>query len=229
MKQTNADLVNTLNFAQKVERAKDLLKGYHMRHGDRMVVAVSAGKDSSVVWHLAHSLFPDIRGFVVMTRFKPDETWAFSKMLVEKYPNLTIYESTADIPEQFYKTDPGGCCDVLKVEPVARAIREMEALSWITGLRCTEGRTRTEYAEVEELDEGLIKLNPILLFTEAEVWQYIALYGADVNPLYREGYRSLGCAPCTHLIGAGEDERAGRWQGTSKCGGECGIHTRPLR
>jgi phosphoadenosine phosphosulfate reductase len=99
---------------------------------------------------------------------------------------------------------------------------------WVTGLRCTEGRTRSDYQEVEERDRGLIKLNPILLWREREVWQYLALYAVPVNPLYREGYRSLGCAPCTR-ISSGEDERAGRWIGTSKCGGECGIHTRPLR
>jgi phosphoadenosine phosphosulfate reductase len=80
---------------------------------------------------------------------------------------------------------------------------------------------------VEELDKGLIKLNPILIWYEREIWQYLALNNVPVNPLYNEGYRSLGCAPCTK-IAQGVDERAGRWIGTSKCGGECGIHTKPL-
>ena len=73
-----------------------------------------------------------------------------------------------------------------------------------------------------------MKLNPILIWHEREVWQYLALFGVPVNPLYAEGYRSLGCEPCTR-ISTGADERAGRWIGTSKCGGECGIHTRPLK
>jgi phosphoadenosine phosphosulfate reductase len=73
-----------------------------------------------------------------------------------------------------------------------------------------------------------MKLNPILLWHEREVWQYLAIHRVPVNSLYAEGYRSLGCAPCTR-IAQGPDERAGRWLGTSKCGGECGIHTRPLR
>ena len=150
-------------------------------------------------------------------------------MMVDKYPNLKIFQNDAELPfEDLYRTDPDLCCDLLKVQPVAAAIAEFGAECWVTGLRCTEGRTRTEYAEVEELDAGLIKLNPILPFTEAEVWQYIAMYQPPVNPLYKEGFRSLGCEPCTHLIGAGEDERAGRWLDTGKCGGECGIHTRPL-
>jgi phosphoadenosine phosphosulfate reductase len=104
----------------------------------------------------------------------------------------------------------------------------MNVQCWVTGLRCTEGRTRTDFKEVEERDKGLIKLNPILIWKEREVWQYLALYQVPVNSLYKEGYRSLGCEPCTR-ISSGEDERAGRWIGTSKCGGECGIHTRPLK
>jgi len=226
---TNSELVNKLHFGEKVERARKLIAKYYGACGDKLVVAVSCGKDSSVVWDLAHSVVPGIRGFMVMTRFKPKETWEFARMMVGKYPNLKIFTNDQELPaEDLYRTDPDLCCDLLKVRPVAAAIAEFGAKAWITGLRCTEGRTRTEYAEVEELDVGLIKLNPILLLTEAEVWQYIALYRPPVNRLYKEGYRSLGCAPCTHLVGAGAAERAGRWLETSKCGGECGIHTRPL-
>jgi phosphoadenosine phosphosulfate reductase len=103
----------------------------------------------------------------------------------------------------------------------------MGARCWVTGLRCTEGRTRTDFREVEERDPGLIKLNPILIWKEREIWQYLALNKVDVNPLYAWGYRSLGCLPCSRITNE-EDERAGRWSGTSKCGGECGIHTRPI-
>ena len=134
----------------------------------------------------------------------------------------------AEIPEKLYQTDPDDCCRILKVEPVRWAIEEMGVNCWVTGLRCTEGRTRTDYKEVEERDKGLMKLNPILLWKEREVWQYLALYNVPVNPLYKDGFRSLGCEPCTHISNA-EDERAGRWLQTSKCGGECGIHTRPLK
>jgi phosphoadenosine phosphosulfate reductase len=116
----------------------------------------------------------------------------------------------------------------LKVKPTRWAIEEMRVRCWVTGLRCTEGRTRTDYQEVEQRDEGLLKLNPILLWKEREVWQYLALNNVPVNPLYAKGYRSLGCAPCTKIT-TDENERAGRWIGTSKCGGECGIHTRPLK
>jgi len=221
-------LVDTLNFAEKVERSLDLISDAYMEFGDRLVVANSLGKDSCVVWHLAKRVSPDIRGFIVTTRHKPPETVAFMHQMVARYPELRVFRSDAEIPDRLYETDPDRCCDILKVQPTRRAIEEMNVACWVTGLRCTEGRTRTDYREIEERDPGLIKLNPILIWYEREVWEYLALFQVPVNPLYAQGYRSLGCSPCTH-ISSSPDERAGRWIGTSKCGGECGIHTRPLK
>jgi phosphoadenosine phosphosulfate reductase len=221
-------LVETLNFKKKVERSKELIREAYTRYGDSLVVANSLGKDSVAVWDLAKSVNQKIRGFIVTTRFKPAATIKFMNETVARYPELKVYKSDIEIPSNLYETDPDKCCDILKVEPVKRAVEELGVKCWVTGLRCTEGRTRTDYTEVEERDEGLIKLNPILIWKEREVWQYLALYGVPVNPLYAEGYRSLGCAPCTKITNE-DNERAGRWIGTSKCGGECGIHTRPLK
>ena len=221
-------LVENLNFAEKVERALYLIRRAYEEYGDGLVVANSLGKDSLAVWDLAKRVSPDIRGFIVTTRFKPVETRRFMGDLVARYPELKVYENQAPIPDRLYETDPDRCCEILKVEPTRRAIMDMEVTCWVTGLRSTEGRTRTDYQEVEERDKGLIKLNPILVWHEREVWQYLALYRVPVNPLYARGYRSLGCAPCTRIT-SDANERAGRWVGTSKCGGECGIHTRPLK
>ncbi|MEW6355119.1 MAG: phosphoadenylyl-sulfate reductase [Planctomycetota bacterium] len=221
-------LVESLNFAQKVERSLDLIRDAHATYGDRLVVANSLGKDSVVVWDLAKRVSPRIRGFVVTTRFKPRETVLFMRDVCRRYPEIQVFKNDEDIPDALYRTNPDQCCDILKVQPTRQAVKEMNVACWVTGLRCTEGRTRTDFQEVEERDEGLIKLNPILIWYEREVWQYIAIHQVPVNPLYAKGYRSLGCAPCTH-ISTGADERAGRWIGTSKCGGECGIHTRPLK
>lgn len=220
-------LVDNLNFAEKVERSLGLIRDAWQEFGDGLVVANSLGKDSVVVWDLAKRVSPAIRGFVVTTRFKPPETKEFMQQTVERYPETRVYSNDTPLPENLHRTDPDRCCDVLKVEPTRRALRQMQATCWVTGLRCTEGRTRTDYREVEHRDRGLVKLNPVLIWHEREIWQYIALYGVPVNPLYARGYRSLGCGPCTR-ISTGADERAGRWIGTSKCGGECGIHTRPL-
>jgi len=221
-------LVEGLNFAQKVDRSLGLIGEAYEEYGDRLVVANSLGKDSMAVWHLARRVSPDIRGFIVTTRFKPKETIEFMHQMVSRYPELQVFRSDAAIPDKLYETYPDRCCYVLKVEPTRRAIEEMNVACWVTGLRCTEGRTRTDFLEVEERDKGLIKLNPILIWHEREVWQYLAIHQVPVNPLYAKGYRSLGCLPCT-MITNSADERAGRWVGTSKCGGECGIHTRPLK
>ncbi len=221
-------LVDGLNFAQKVDRSLGLIREAYGEYGERLVVANSLGKDSVAVWHLAKRVSPEIRGFIVTTRFKPRETVEFMHRMVAHYPELRVYRSEEPIPDRLYETDPELCCEILKVEPTRRAIEEMNVACWVTGLRCTEGRTRTDFQEIEERDKGLIKLNPILIWHEREVWQYLAIHQVPVNPLYARGYRSLGCLPCTRIT-TSPDERAGRWVGTSKCGGECGIHTRPLK
>ncbi|MFH1542650.1 MAG: phosphoadenylyl-sulfate reductase [bacterium] len=220
-------LVDGLHFKQKVDRSLALIKEAYDKFGDGLVVANSLGKDSLVVWDLVARVNPKIKQFVVTTRYKPKETKKFMKDLVARYPHTKVYENKGEVPDKLYETDPDRCCELLKVDPIRQAVKEMQVQCWVTGLRCTEGRTRTDYKEVEQRDKDLLKLNPILIWHEREVWQYLALYEVPVNPLYKEGYRSLGCWPCTK-ISTDNNERAGRWQGTSKCGGECGIHTRPL-
>lgn len=221
-------LVEELNFKEKVERSLKLIDNAYRRYGDSLVVANSLGKDSCAVWDLAKKVSKNIRGFIVTTRHKPKETVKFMNEVVRRYPELEVFKSDAKIPEDLYKTDPHKCCDILKVGPTREAIEKMHVKCWVTGLRCTEGKTRVDFREIEERDVGLVKLNPILLWKEREVWQYLALNSVPVNPRYAQGYRSLGCEPCT-VITNDENERAGRWLNTDKCGGECGIHTRPLK
>jgi phosphoadenosine phosphosulfate reductase len=222
------ELVDKLNFKEKVERSLGLIKEAYEKFGEGLVVANSLGKDSVAVWDLAKKVSPKIRGFIVTTRFKPKETVEFMHDMVARYPEIKVFKNDGEVPDRLYETDPDRCCYILKVLPTRWAIEQMNVACWVTGLRCTEGRTRTDFKEVEERDKGLIKLNPILIWKEREVWQYLAINGVKINPLYAQGYRSLGCAPCTRITSQ-EDERAGRWMDTSKCGGECGIHTRPLK
>lgn len=221
-------LVDGLTFKDKVERSLALLAEAYQAHGEGLVVAHSLGKDSCAVWDLAKRVSQAIRGFIVTTRYKPAETVRFMEKTVARYPELRVFRNDIAIPDDLHRTDPDRCCELLKVIPTRRAVEEMGVTCWVTGLRCTEGRTRVDFREIEERDRGLVKLNPILIWHEREVWQYLALNRVDVNPLYAEGYRSLGCGPCTRIT-TDPNERAGRWVGTSKCGGECGIHTRPLK
>ena len=221
------ELVENLNIKEKIDRSLALIDEAYREYGDSLVVANSLGKDSMALWDLAMKISPKIKGFIITTRHKPKETIEFMEEIIKEYPTLKIFRSNENIPHDLYNTDPDKCCDILKVKPTQQAIVEMGAKCWVTGLRCTEGKTRTNFREVENRDEALVKLNPILLWKEREVWQYLAINQVKTNALYSQGYRSLGCSPCTHITNE-EDERAGRWINTPKRGGECGIHTKPM-
>jgi len=202
----------------------------------KIAVACSFGKDSMVVLHLALQVKPTIDVFCTLTPMKPRETFEYKDYMQKLWDlNLTVYMSEKSPVKDLWLSDPDKCCEIFKVEPTKRAIANLDA--WITGLRRTEGRTRTDYEAFEpggealtrmpgkEIPTSLMKVNPILDWTELDIWRYMAINDIPINPMYRKGYRSLGCEPCTELVKDTETERAGRWIGTSKCGGECGIHT----
>lgn len=220
-------LVDGLTFKEKIDRSLGLIEAARKDFGDGLVVANSLG--TGVVWHLAQRVDLAIRGFCVVTRHAFPETIRHLEQTLHRYPQLKVYRGDPDVPCDLYRTDPDRCCQLLKVEPTRRAVREMGVECLVSGVRCTSGRQRAGLREVEDRGDGLLRLYPILPWHEHEVWKYAALNKVDVNPLYAKGYRSLGCAPCTRVTAAGEGERAGRWIGTSKCGGECGIHTKPLK
>lgn len=211
----------------KVDRAKKIISEALNDYGDKISVACSFGKDSMVVVHLAQQIDPGVKIFAVMTPFKPRETFEYKDAMIQKYNlNIQEYMSDVEIDKDLPKTDPDLCCNILKVEPTKQAVKDLDG--WICGLRNTEGRTRKNYQE-KESKEGLTKINPILEWTELDIWRYMAINEIPVHPFYARGYRSLGCEPCTSLISDAGLEREGRWIGTSKCGGECGIHTKPLK
>jgi phosphoadenosine phosphosulfate reductase len=147
-------------------------------------------------------------------------------------PTAGFKQAQHEIAEELYYVDPDECCKILKVNPTREAVKDLDA--WVAGLRNTEGRCREDYKEVEEKG-GLIKINPILTFTEEDVLGYLKDNNIELHPWYLKEfpdgtkYRSLGCAPCTKPIPVDVPEREGRWQQTSKCGGECGIHTQVLK
>jgi len=245
-----------MDLEEKVLHAKELIDNA-LKEYPRVAVACSFGKDSMVTVHIAKEVKPNIKVFAIMTKYKPIETFEYLREMNERMDlNTTVYIVADSVPEllqngsskidvrllplkefsqksaqvlldtgqPIYKADPDECCRLLKVEPTRIAVSSLDA--WITGLRNTEGRTRTDYQEVEHKG-GLIKVNPILTFTETDIWKYMSTRGIEPHPWYGEGYRSLGCEPCSNP--GGELERDGRWQDTSKCGGECGIHTQVLK
>ncbi len=119
-----------------------------------------------------------------------------------------------------------GCCAIRKIEPLARALTGKQA--WITGLRREQAVTR-EALQGSEPDavHGITKFNPLADWSEAEVWDYVRAYNVPVNRLYEQGYRSIGCGPCTRPTVTGEDVRAGRWWWEQPALRECGLHVTP--
>ena len=116
------------------------------------------------------------------------------------------------------------CCAVRKVEPLNRALKDLNA--WMTGLRREQAVTRSEVRKIElDRDHGdIVKINPLVDWSYDEVWNYIRENNVPYNRLHKQGYPSIGCAPCTRAVKPGEDLRAGRWWWENPETKECGLH-----
>ena len=215
-----------MNFVDKIEKANRYIR-MGLKDYRRVGLASSWGKDSMVLLDLARRINPDILVFTIETPFKPKETLRFRDQVIRDWQlNCKIYKSDAEPIPNLWKTNPIDCCVIFKVQPTKEAVKNLDC--WFSGLRNTEGETRREFTYIQKADD-LIKVNPILEWTETDIWKYSALYNVPQNPLYKLGYRSLGCKPCSAIIDDSEPERAGRWIGTVKAGKECGIHLMNLR
>lgn len=117
--------------------------------------------------------------------------------------------------------DPDLCCFIHKVQPMQRALKDMQ--TWISGIRRDQTPVRAQAQILELQEDGLLKINPLLNWTKEDVQRYAKEHRLPAHPLFQRGYRSIGCSPCTVAIGLNEDERAGRWAGRGKI--ECGLHT----
>ena len=118
------------------------------------------------------------------------------------------------------------CCRIRKVEPLSRAL--MSLSGWVTGMRREQSPTRSDLKPIErdELHGGILKINPLIGWSEEELLAYAAEYQLPRNRLYDLGYRSIGCAPCPRAVQPGEDARAGRWWWEDPEQKECGLHRR---
>ncbi|GAA3996831.1 phosphoadenylyl-sulfate reductase [Hymenobacter fastidiosus] len=134
-------------------------------------------------------------------------------LLREKGPN-SFYDSVENRKE---------CCGIRKVEPLNRALAGQQA--WITGIRAEQSVNRHDMHAVE-WDGGhrLIKVHPLFDWTWEQCWEFVHAHGIPFNPLHQQGFVSIGCAPCTRAIKAGEDFRAGRWWWEDQSAKECGLH-----
>ncbi|PJG84185.1 phosphoadenylyl-sulfate reductase [Caviibacterium pharyngocola] len=164
------------------------------------------------------------------------ETLALIDAVKTRYPDLAfeLYFPQAEAAQR-YDQEKGRnafyesvelrreCCFIRKIEPLNRALAEADA--WFTGQRREQSVTRTELAfHEQDGGRGIDKYNPIFDWSEAEVWAYILKYQIPYNDLYKQGYPSIGCEPCTRPVKQDEDIRAGRWWWENKDSKECGLH-----
>jgi phosphoadenosine phosphosulfate reductase len=188
------------------------------RFGTSMVVAASF--QDIVLVDLAVSADPSLEIVFLDTGFHFPETLEFVDRVRDRYGlNLTI---THPGPEaESTPCGAEGCCRVRKVAPLRRALAGRQA--WLTALKRVDATTRTA-APIVSWDEGfgLVKVNPLATWTEDDIASYLADHGLPAHPLIAQGYLSIGCAPTTRPVAAGEDPRAGRWSGSDKT--ECGLH-----
>jgi phosphoadenosine phosphosulfate reductase len=118
------------------------------------------------------------------------------------------------------------CCHVRKVEPLNRALKDLNA--WMTGLRREQAVTRADVrkVEIDRDHSGIVKINPLIEWSTDQVWNYIRENNVPFNRLHKQGYPSIGCAPCSRAVTPGEHLRAGRWWWENPETKECGLHMR---
>jgi phosphoadenosine phosphosulfate reductase len=189
------------------------------RFGDGLVLASSF--QDCVLIDLVSQVAPNIEVVFLDTQYHFAETLWYVETVQRRY-GLNLRVIGPDIePDDRWLDDPDACCAARKVVPMAKALAGRTA--WMTGLRRDEAPTRVNTPVVGyDVGRGMVKVNPIATWTEADVARYSTDRGLPEHPLREKGYASIGCWPCTRPVGDGEDERAGRWAGLDKL--ECGLH-----
>ena len=205
---TAADLIETAS-------AEDVLAYALERFHPRLTLACSFQKEESVLVHMITQLEPDARIFMIDTGVLFPETLQTWKQFEERFGiKVEVFEaSNPGLPW----TGGNHCCGEAKVAALDRALEDVDA--WFTGIRREQAPTRARAPKLErDPKRGIWKINPLVDWTEKDIWRYIHRHDLPYHPLHDRGYASIGCAPCTQP-GAGRD---GRWAGQDKT--ECGIH-----
>ena len=220
----------------KINNAIALLQHIGNEHSPA-VFANSLGAEDMVLTDLIAKHAPSIGIFSLDTGRLPQETYDLLKQIPNYYgTKVQVYFPDRHALEAFV-TDHGPnafydsaelrktCCQIRKVEPLQRALAGKEA--WLTGLRREQAPTRQNLGASEwDADNKLHKFNPLIEWTQIDVWSYIREFNVPYNMLHDRSYPSIGCAPCTRAVAAGHDIRSGRWWWEDPLSKECGLHKR---
>jgi phosphoadenosine phosphosulfate reductase len=225
---TDADAVRLNNMFRgrdTVEMLEVLLRENML--GEVAIVS-SFGAESAVLLHLIAEVDPSVPVLFLDTGKHFPETLAYRDLLIaqiglEDVRNLTPDPALLAAKDETglrWSYDPDGCCDIRKVQPLARALAPFDAQ--FTGRKAFQSKTRAALPRFE-VEDGRLKVNPLADWDRARIEAYMATHLLPAHPLVEQGYPSIGCAPCTSMVKPGEDPRSGRWRGWDKT--ECGIHS----
>lgn len=223
------------NLSQKIEQVVSVLKET-LRDFTPVAFANSLGAEDMVLTDLIDKHRFDIEMFSLDTGRLPEETYELMHTVRSHYKTpLRIYFPNVKQVEEYVAANGvngfydsvelrKACCHMRKVEPLRRALYGKRA--WITGMRREQATTRGEL-EVSgyDISNRMQKVNPLLDWTNDEVWAYLKENNVPYNKLHDRFYPSIGCAPCTRAVTPGEDIRSGRWWWEAPESKECGLHT----
>lgn len=216
--------------------AEAILRAGVTAAGGPVQLACSFSVEDVAVIDLAHAAGVEIGIFALDTGRLNEETYQTAEAVRERYGVAIDWyfpqRETVECLERgkglfsFFESleNRHECCRIRKVEPLGRALAGLSG--WITGLRREQSVTRADIPaiEVDAAHGGILKINPLVAWTDAQVWDYAERQRLPINRLHRQGYPSIGCAPCTRAIQAGEHPRAGRWWWEDPENKECGLH-----
>ena len=211
---------------------RETLKLVYEMFGEDAVMATGFGASGVVMMHMLSTILPDPKVFYLDTDLLFPETYALRDRLADElgisfirvHGGMSVSAQQLRYGDDLWDKAPDTCCFIRKVAPLRHFLSSKVA--WITGIRRDQALSRRS-AQVVEWDQanGLLKFNPLVTWTEEDIWSYIRLNDIPYNELHDAGYPSIGCMPCTGVPEAGESLRAGRWAGRDKM--ECGIHVQP--
>lgn len=224
-------LETAASLVEALEMISDLFPG-------KVVFSSSLGQEDQVITDAIFKNDLPIKIFTLDTGRLFSESYELLERTTARYkkPIRVYFPEASDVEEfvttkgvnSFYESveNRKECCNIRKVKPLNRALHGADV--WVTGVRAEQSDSRKEMSVIEWLEEKqLYKFNPLLHWTYAEVVDYLKEFYVPYNPLHDKGFISIGCAPCTRAVEAGEDPRSGRWwwETSQK---ECGLHAQEV-
>jgi phosphoadenosine phosphosulfate reductase len=201
-------------------------------------LACSFSLEDVAIIHIAQQAGIDLGVFAIDTGRLHEETYEVAEALLERYHlKIQWYFPKHGAVEQLEREkglfsfresleNRHECCHIRKVEPLSRALAGLSG--WVTGMRREQSVTRGDLRAIErdDLNGGILKINPLIDWSERQLEEYVREHNLPFNRLFKQGFRSVGCAPCTRAVQPGEDARAGRWWWENPEQKECGLHRR---